>query len=415
VINASNEIIYASPLNGSKKAAELERPLPLDFAVGHTTPTELVPQVLPVVEADTPDSFGYINFGFEVVDDPGTIKVKVKVELRVGEIDYLNVDTKVVIKGFDIDSQEKWSQDFSYTGPTDNVFTVKSGFDHYTLEINHWGIRDQQIIKGVHLYEGRGEGPSPVTYVMGGAVAARKLSHYISYMEMRDSLNQGSTYMAPQQKVVYQYNLLGKVEKMSVYGYSPKTKTFEEDRYFLFTYANNRVARLTGYHAENDQRYIEDVYYYLDNGNVSKIVEKNGGSGITSEVNFSYSFTDRVVKAAYSFSNGQSFNYEIFYDHKNIESDKTTRWGGLCSQGSYDYDKSINPLKHLGYVDFLLRNYSINNRVEEDVQYLACSFPTLIPERYGYVYDAEGYPTIATTYYGSNSGVREATTHYFYQ
>jgi hypothetical protein len=415
VLNASNHVIYASPLTGSDKADELERPLPLIFQVSKEMPVRVVPQVLQVTQQDTPEIFGYASFGFDIVDDPATMKVKVKVQLTVGEIDYLNVDTKVVVKGFDADNQEKWSQDFLYQGPEDNSLLVKSGLDHYTFEINHWGINDKQIIKGTHLYEGRAEGPAPVTYVMGGSIAAKKVSHYITYMEMNDPTNPGTTYMAPQQKVSYAYNAFGKPEKMTVYGYSAETNSFTEDRYFLFTYSGNRVVKLAGYHAATHEHYIEDHYEYLTNGNVSKISEQNYGAGTETEVTFTYNYTDRVIYASYSLSNGQGFTYEVFYDHKNIETDRTSRSGSLCSRGEYAYDKNINPMKHLGYVDFLLRNYSINNRMTEDVQYLACAFPTLIPERYGYVYDADGYPTEATTYYASNTGIWEAKTQYFYQ
>jgi hypothetical protein len=72
----------------------------------------------------------------------------------------------------------------------------------------------------------------------------------------------------------------------------------------------------------------------------------------------------------------------------------------------------INPLKHLGYMDFLFRNYSVSNKIAEQVNYLNCGFPTLIPESYTYEYDAQGYPLKATTHY--TSGTFRMETRYFY-
>ena len=97
----------------------------------------------------------------------------------------------------------------------------------------------------------------------------------------------------------------------------------------------------------------------------------------------------------------------------SIKSDKTTRGSTLCSQGTYDYDKGINPFSHLGYVDFLLRNYSINNRIAEQVDYIGCSFPSFIPEFTDYNYDGDGYPTTATKHYKETDV--ESITRYFYQ
>jgi hypothetical protein len=415
VVNASNKIIYATPLEGSDKAGEVADALPLNFSVDQNVSNEIRPQVLVITSEDSPESFGYISFGFDVVAGSDNFKVRVKVEFRIGDIIYQDVNTKVLITGFDSLDVAKWSQEFPYVGPYENDFLINGKFHHYSLEVNQFGAYGKQVVKRVHLFEGRPDGPYPVTYILGGAAAAKKVSHYINYFEMPDTVDKGNTYMAPQYNIAYQYNAQGKVEKMEHYAYSSKTKQFTLERYALFTYALGKVEKITHYFSNTGQMFMEYAYQYQTSGLVSKITERNINAGVNSEVNFTYNNAEGVLNAAYIYSNGQGFQYEFFYNRGNIISEKTTRWSQLCSEGGYTYDKSINPLKHLGYVDYSFRNYSVNNKLTEDIQYKGCAFPTLIPEDYAYEYDAQGYPTIATTFFKSASLQRRSQTRYFYQ
>jgi hypothetical protein len=120
-----------------------------------------------------------------------------------------------------------------------------------------------------------------------------------------------------------------------------------------------------------------------------------------------------VINATYTAGNGGGFQYELTLPHGNISTDRTNRGNQLCNTGTYEYDKGINPYKHLGYMDFFLQNYSLNNRLSENIEYLGCSFPTLIPETYTYEYDASGYPTASNTFY--KGGNYETRTTYFYK
>ena len=110
-------------------------------------------------------------------------------------------------------------------------------------------------------------------------------------------------------------------------------------------------------------------------------------------------------------SNGQGFIYQFVYLLKNITSDKNTKAGQTCIEVSYDYDRNINPLKHQGYVDFLLTNLSVNNKTTEDISYTACAFPELYAESYLYEYNDQGYPTIVTVNY---NGGRRGQIQYIY-
>lgn len=66
VVDASNNVIYASPLQGSDKAYLVSQPLPISFTISKDNVTKIVPEVLSAAGA-TPEDFGYSTFSFEVV------------------------------------------------------------------------------------------------------------------------------------------------------------------------------------------------------------------------------------------------------------------------------------------------------------------------------------------------------------
>jgi hypothetical protein len=76
VLDAADEIIYVAPLEGSDKAQFVSDPLPINFSVSENGSTTITPQVLAVNEIDTPENFGYVSFGFEVVQTQITLNVE---------------------------------------------------------------------------------------------------------------------------------------------------------------------------------------------------------------------------------------------------------------------------------------------------------------------------------------------------
>lgn len=75
VLDAANNVIYATPVEGSPNAGLVNDPLPIDFIITENGSTLVTPQVLEVTEENTPENFGYVNFGFDVVVVPADIKV----------------------------------------------------------------------------------------------------------------------------------------------------------------------------------------------------------------------------------------------------------------------------------------------------------------------------------------------------
>jgi hypothetical protein len=235
-----------------------------------------------------------------------------------------------------------------------------------------------------------------------------KLAYYIESYDMND------VGFEPSLQVEYKYDNSGKLAQYTVFAYNSGSGATEEQRYFTFSYSGENLATIKGFLPRANSPYVEYSYAYLPNKEVLKITQNDHASGITSDVTLAYA-DDGTVKASYVFSNGGSFQYEFDYGTGNILTDKTTRGSELCSEGEYTYDTQKNPFNSLGYVDYLLTNVSLNNKVTESVSYVGCAFPTLIPESYTYEYDEEGYPISATTFYKSDGSVKRSKKEFFYR
>lgn len=238
--------------------------------------------------------------------------------------------------------------------------------------------------------------------------SSTKLDYYTDSYEL-----EGVDFQ-PQNKTQYIYNNTGQLEKSTFYGYNPDSKELEEQRSFLFSYANGRVEKIHGFLVNTTTPYIKYEYQYLPDARVSKIKETNTAAGTTSEATFSYPTADSV-KVAFSYSNGSSFEYSFGYQGKNILHDKTTRGSELCSHGKYTYDEKVNPFFTLGYTDYSLLNISTNNKLTENVSYLNCAFPSFIPVSYTYEYNSDGYPTKATTNYKPGGTNLKSYRHFYYK
>jgi len=68
ILDQFNQIMYATPVEGSELAQYVVDPLPIDFNVSENEMTLVTPQVIAVEANDTPESFGYVSFSFDVVD-----------------------------------------------------------------------------------------------------------------------------------------------------------------------------------------------------------------------------------------------------------------------------------------------------------------------------------------------------------
>lgn len=68
ILNEEEEVIMASPLEGSEKAEEVVHPLPIQFEVSDQETTKVTPEVLIIQNDESPALFGYVQFDFELIN-----------------------------------------------------------------------------------------------------------------------------------------------------------------------------------------------------------------------------------------------------------------------------------------------------------------------------------------------------------
>jgi len=390
----------------------IDKPLPFDFTVIAGKENSVTPRIVGISSQDSPQTFGYSDFGYDLPNaDPQLdwMFVRVKLEMILGGIYYQNIDADFTVRGFDEADNQVWVQNFVYTGPETNDLKIKDGLHHYKLEGRKWGKVLSLMYNRASLFEGRvREGVVPTTLVFQAQVEPKKVASYVT--SLSKTIN-GVTTMVPANKVEHEYQD-GRIHVIKNYTWNTDDKKFVDESHSEFIYEGTVLKKIVSYLAGQAHPYSEDNYTYDESGYATHIQHKGFGVGITTEVDLSHQFGDRVVKATYRNTNGTGFEYEFVNQYGNMKSDRTTRGSELCSEGTYSTDKNINPLKHLGYTDYLFRNNSISNTLMESANYLACAFPSLVVDRHTYVYDEYGYPLKATTYYKGVSTVSKVEYTY---
>lgn len=98
VLDESDAVVMACPIEGSEKSGEVEYPLPISFDVAEGKTNSIRPEVLWVGNLETPDQFGYIEFGFELVNN---FSLEVSV---ISDYDGSYVPSYLLLRSFSNDS-----------------------------------------------------------------------------------------------------------------------------------------------------------------------------------------------------------------------------------------------------------------------------------------------------------------------
>ena len=229
-------------------------------------------------------------------------------------------------------------------------------------------------------------------------VSKKKEIRLDSYVEL--ILGSGLEFN-PTMEIKYHYNVFDELTEFSVFNFNPQTKLMEEQSFFELIYNNRKVQSIVGYLYNTKEKYIEYKYEYYQNGSVAKIIERNILNETQTQANFEYS-NSILSKITYNYTNAQVLEYEIDLKNGNIIKDKVIRENMLCSKGQYSYDQHNNPFKLLGFLDYQLNNLTNNNKTNEDVNFLSCSFPSFIPESHTYTYNTQNYPVSVITKFKNN-------------
>jgi hypothetical protein len=139
VINTSGEVVYAAPLAGSQLAYLTSRPLPFGFNIVPDQLTRIIPEVLPV-NGQTPDKFGYANFGVQIIKplefwtmcvlEPGDPRIMAPIQITSAKLTVFAPDG--------------WHYTFRLE-PAVNHIVIRGGYEIYTFLLQKEGYQPQRL------------------------------------------------------------------------------------------------------------------------------------------------------------------------------------------------------------------------------------------------------------------------------
>jgi hypothetical protein len=139
IINPSGEVIYAAPLAGSPLAYLTTKPLPFNFNIFPNQVTKVFPEVL-AVNGQSPDQFGYVSFGIQVVNplefwtmcvlDPGNPLIMAPIQLTTAKLTIYAADG--------------WHYTFKLEAGI-NHLVIRGGSERYNFVLEKEGFLPQKM------------------------------------------------------------------------------------------------------------------------------------------------------------------------------------------------------------------------------------------------------------------------------
>lgn len=388
-----NKVRFATPIANSAKAGLVNKPLPFSFILPQPAVLKVAIEVAKVEPTDNPESFGYPKGTFNEApgepNDPGNdnsfFKIKIRLAIRVGEINYDSIPGTVLYTTWD-ETQQTTGKYVPLTAGTNEISLSRSVYRHH-FRITKWGKEYELNLLKNEIKDGG-------FYTLGGAQQAKLLKTELTYKLVNGN------YVADS-KTSFSYKADGKLTSIDYY-----LKKADNTPYLamrdLFQYDNGRAVKIDRFDEKN-QPSAYTSFSYNNEGKVNGITESANDIRTTVKAEYHYSNTTGVTEVVlgYSYSHSAStMNYYQRYRNGNLVSDNSKTNNNSTETGQYDYDNNINPYAHMGWPNLFLSNYSKNNRTNQQKTYFG-SYPAAVAYQFIYKYDADGYPIELIRHYKS--------------
>ncbi len=162
VINSENEIIFAIPAEGSELSDTTNTTLPIPFTVentvGNSPPTVATPEVISVLNTDTPELFGLASFTFDVVFRQSLFLIATESTNDI--INNITSTYTLTVEG----------STFSLTGTLDNglnnlILPVFTDDTEISLTLTHDAVSQTEIITSGQINNYTQENPLVINFV----------------------------------------------------------------------------------------------------------------------------------------------------------------------------------------------------------------------------------------------------------
>jgi hypothetical protein len=390
IVNENNQARFASPVINSAKAIKVNKPLPVSFILPPPAVLQVPVEVAKIEAGDTPEVFGYPAGTFSPGsgnpnDQTAFILIKLKLAIRVGEINYDNIPATVTYSSWDENQQPLSSYIVLAAGENQLSISRKAVKHHF--RITKWGQLYELTLLKNEIRDG-------ATYVIGGSKQAKKLKAELTYKLV------GGVYK-PESKTSFNYGGDGKLSTIDYYLKKADNTTYLA-MHDVFQYNNTRVEKINRFN-ENNQASGYTAFSYNGSGKVSGIIESANNIVTTAAVTYHSVPETGLSEVAFDYSyshTSNSMRYYQRYSQGNKIADNSNTVNNNTETGQYDFDSSINPYTHMGWPDLFLSNSSRNNITWQQKTYYG-SYPAAVAYEFIYKYDGEGYPIELIRHYRS--------------
>ena len=176
VLNGGNDVVYATPKEGSDKAHLVEKPVPINFSASKDSINEITPEVIVVADSN-PEEFGYVSFSFDIADS-------FKILMGAAVLDSSSQNYKLTSAHVEIFSDESLVYEGElnpYSSDVDslnydslnlvNEIILPEEFDEFTVIVSKFGYTSYSKTfskEELRLYY-REKDNGPLVVVLGGA------------------------------------------------------------------------------------------------------------------------------------------------------------------------------------------------------------------------------------------------------
>lgn len=318
-----------------------------------------------------------------------TLRLAVRAAIKVGTIEYDSIPAQFVVKTWDSSGavQEKGMALPAGT----NWIDLPNNTAKVTVKMSQWLAQDEKTIERNAINRGD-------TLVLTATKAARRLKEETSFY-----LIQGTYY--PEGRTEYNYNGDGSLFGVRFYQKLPEHQELQHTLTDRFYYAGGKLTEMKRFLVNTTSKPFVTRITYNAAGKISEMFQDN--HGVTTNARFE--FGTKTVSVFHTYNNGHSMTYTMNFAGGNKVKEEATTSRGSGEGGTAQYDQNINPYAHMNYPDLLLSKLSKNNVTAQQKAYSGV-IPSLVPYKWEYLYDAEGYPVQLLKHFKSGANGEHLTT-----
>ena len=371
VVKSSDTAKFATPQIQSAKSelVNVSLPLPVNITAAGVHAVQI--SVLPVSISEDPSSFGYTtaDFGFEAY-----FTLQAHLQMKVGDVGYDSLPGLLKLEAVKSNG-DRWLREVELRKGITRL-QIPQEYDNYTFSITKWNTSIQKQFSRIELNNN-------MIVSLAGTRSAKRLVEESVFIENSVSLTADS-------RTEYFYNQSGNLQSIRYYQRSLQVQGLPLTFVYNFHYTQinawdtvfryNASQQLTGY-----------TSIVRNNNGIHSMFNKSYDQHTGAAVTYGMVNGNKEILVDYLFSNNNSMQYKLKFQHGNKVEDRAQTSTGGVESGTYSYDDAVNPYHQMGYDDLYFTNASKNNLLSMSKGY-AGGFPTVIPYRYEYVYDEDGYP-----------------------